>query len=59
MKPTLGKKGLSKAIKIFKEHESDFQKYEDPNVGTIYPRIEVIIPFDVIPTLVYPQEEDR
>lgn len=59
MNPTLGKEGLLKAISIFKDNKSNFKIYDDPEVGTIYPRIEVVIPFIVTPSLVFPQEEDR
>ena len=36
-----------------------YKSYEEPDLGTVSPRIEVIIPFKVTPELYYPQEEDR
>jgi len=43
---------------IWEENEDKFKPTEDP-IGTIYPRIEVVIPFSVTPVKHIPQEEDR
>jgi hypothetical protein len=59
MKPTLGKKGLNKAMKLWSEHSAKLKTYKEKGVGEIFPRIEVIIPFNVKPDLYIPQEEDR
>ena len=59
MQPTLGQIGMDKAIGIWTKHTDQFKKYRDPNAGMIYPRVEVIIPFAVLPELVYTQAEDR
>jgi hypothetical protein len=59
MNPTLGRRGLMKAIQLYKKNKSKFVTYNDPDIGMIYPRIEVAIPFNIKPSLVIPQEEDR
>jgi hypothetical protein len=59
MKPTSGVPGLKKAMRLWVKHKKQLKQTTDKDIGTIYPRIEVIIPFDVKPTLVFPQMEDR
>lgn len=59
MKPKVGIKGLSMAKNIWLKHNSIFKAYDDPDIGEILPRIEVIIPFPVYPTKYITQEEDR
>lgn len=59
MEPTLGKPGLDEAMLMWTEHNSKFRKSTKKGVGIVYPRIEVVIPFSVIPTMMVPQEEDR
>ncbi len=36
-----------------------YRSYDEPDLGEVSPRIEVIIPFKVTPELYYPQQEDR
>lgn len=59
MEPTLGKAGLEGAQLMWDEHNSKFRKHTKKGVGVVYPRIEVVIPFSVTPTMMIPQEEDR
>lgn len=59
MDPTKGKKGYKKALKIWDENSTEFKRSTKKGVGTIYPRIEVVIPFSVEPELKIPREEDR
>lgn len=59
MEPTKGMGGLGKAREIWEQHAEEFKPYEEDGLGIIDPRIEVIIPFPVVPTKYVPQEEDR
>jgi hypothetical protein len=59
MKPSLGKAGLESAQLIWNKHNPKFKKHTKKGVGVVYPRIEVVIPFSVTPSMVIPQEEDR
>jgi len=59
MNPTVGTDGLQLAQHIWQRHKSQFEKYNDKELGSIDPRIEVIIPFPVNIELYFPQIEDR
>lgn len=45
--PVLGIVGLHGSLNYWKENVDSLTDFEDENIGTIQPRIEVIIPFDV------------
>jgi|LakMenEpi03Aug12_release.lakeMendotaPanAssembly.Ray.scaffolds.fasta_scaffold359860_2 hypothetical protein len=59
MKPTVGIDGLNKAIHTYSKNINNFKSSYEKGIGTINPRIEVIISFPVTPIYVIPQEEDR
>jgi hypothetical protein len=59
MRATVGKAGLNEALRIWQEHAHKFEPFEEKELGTIDPRIEVIISFDVIPEQYICQQEDR
>jgi hypothetical protein len=57
MDPTFGLQGLTTAIA--KYSKEDLKTTVEKGVGKIYPRIEVIIPFSIIPSYFVDQKEDR
>jgi hypothetical protein len=59
MQPTVGAAGFRQAKEIWDAHSNEFKSYDDPEIGQIDPRIEVIMPFSVSPLLYIPQIEDR
>jgi len=59
MEPTKGIAGYTLARDIWTRHRREFKPYEEEGLGTIEPRIELIIPYSVKPKLYVPQEEDR
>ena len=59
MQPTKGLKGLKLAKKIWADNKNKFKSFNAPDIGTIYPRIEVIIPYSIYPKYFFPQKEDR
>lgn len=59
MEPTIGMDGLNKSLVIWDKLHHQFKRQKDNSGEEIDPRIEVVIPFTVIPTLVIPHEEDR
>lgn len=59
MKPTLGEPGLNKAMNIWKIHHYEFKNTHEKDIGTIFSRIEVVIPFNIVPVKVFLQKEDR
>lgn len=54
-----GRAGMVRALGIWKSHTSAFRSYEEDGLGLVDPRVEVVIPFSVTPSLYYPQIEDR
>jgi len=54
-----GKRSLERCLTQWAELGPAFVPFEDPIVGLIEPRIEVIIPFAVRPELYYPEAERR
>ena len=58
MKPMKGKKGLKKAIKIWKKHSKDYKSIEREG-KKYHPRIEVVIPGAVKVDSYLEQVEDR
>lgn len=59
MEPQLGKTGLKHAIQLWNKFNSKFELTTKRGVGIVNPRIEVVIPFQVMPQLMIPQIEDR
>lgn len=59
MKDELGSSGLTKAEAIWNCNRNDFKSYTEKGLGKISPRIEVVIPFSIRPTMYFPQKEDR
>jgi hypothetical protein len=57
--PQLGSKALHIAIELWISNEQNMSSYEEPGLGIVDPRVEVIIPFEVQPTSYVPQREDR
>lgn len=47
--PLLGMEGLVECQKFWDAHKEEFGSYEDPVVGRIDPRIEVVINYQVVP----------
>jgi hypothetical protein len=58
-KPIKGVKGLIIALWIWKSHSKKFKSYNDPLIGEIDPRIEVVISYPVKWFKYIPQVEDR
>lgn len=59
MDPKQGKVGLEKALSIWNKHSDEMKSYDDPEIGQIDPRVEVVIPFSINPSMYIPQIEDR
>jgi len=59
LEPQLGSKALHLAIGLWTSKEDQMVAYEEPGLGLVNPRVEVIIPFEVRPTRYVPQQEDR
>jgi hypothetical protein len=59
MKATSGRAGLRESMHLWDINVESFMRYDDPDIGVIYPRIEVVIPFNIRPVSFFPQEEDR
>lgn len=59
MSPELGLPALKKCLKAWKDHKDDLISYEDDILGWIDPRIEVVIPYVIIPELVIVEIEQR
>jgi hypothetical protein len=57
--PQRGATAMRQAMRFWVDKQNQMIRYEDPEVGLIDPRIEVIIPFAVVPTRYVPQVEDR
>lgn len=58
-KPMKGIIGLILALKLWKKHKARFKSYDDPLIGQIDPRIEVVISYPVKYFKYVPQVEDR
>jgi len=54
-----GKRALERCLTHWNRHSREFQPVDDPELGPIDPRIEVVFQFPVRPALFIPQQEDR
>lgn len=59
MEPMRGQEGLDAALKHWEENKDKFTSYHEENLGDVHPRIEVIIPYEVLPELYFPPKKDR
>lgn len=59
MEPELGPSALISCLSAWKTHIDELASYDDEILGSIDPRIEVVIPYIVIPELVIMEVEQR
>lgn len=59
IEPAAGLSSLEKCLSLWRKHKDKLVSYEDDILGWIDPRIEVVIPYIVIPELVVVEVEQR
>lgn len=59
VEPAKGLLALQKCLYLWNKYENEFEGYEDEILGPIEPRIEVIIPYVIVPEFVIVEIEQR
>lgn len=54
-----GLRALERCLTHWNRHSEEFRPTEDPELGPIDPRVEVVLQFPVRPAFYVPQQEDR
>lgn len=54
-----GLRGLERCLTHWNRHSGEFTSTDDPELGHIDPRVEVVLQFPVRPAFYVPQQEDR